>query len=85
MRVFILILAVLVAGALLLFDTAALIQLGWLCLPGQCGIPGLWIAVGLGALTLGCVLPGVLARLRRRRPSVRGKARPTARRKRAKP
>lgn len=83
MRVIVLVLAALVFGALLLFDTTALIQLSWLCLSGQCGLPSHWIAIGLAALVLVCMLPGLLARLRRRRKPARVKPR-TARRKRAK-
>lgn len=84
MRVIVLILTALVFGALLLFDTTALIQLSWLCLTGYCGVSAGWVAGGLGALILACLVPGVIARLRRRRKPARGKPRPAARRKRAK-
>lgn len=89
MRAIVPTLAALVFGALLLFDTTALIQLSWLCLTGQCGIPPTWIAVGLGTLVLVGVLLALPKFRRRRGKPARGrpaKAKPrTARRKRAKP
>lgn len=89
MRAIVLILAALVFGALLLFDTTALIQLSWLCLTGQCGIPATWIAVGLGTLVLAGVLLAIPKFWRRRRKPTRktsAKTKPrTTRRKRAKP
>lgn len=89
MRAIVLILAALIFGALLLFDTTALIQLSWLCLTGRCGIPVGWIGWGLGALILVGVLLAVPNVWRRRGKPARGrpaKAKPRAtRRKRAKP
>lgn len=64
MRATVLTLVALVFGALLLFDTTALIQLSWLCLQGQCGVSAGWVALGLGALIVACMLPGLPARLR---------------------
>lgn len=89
MRAIVLTLAALVFGALLLFDTTALIQLSWLCLQGQCGVSAGWVALGLGMLIVACMLPGLPARLRRggkpkRAKSARAKPR-SARAKRAKP
>jgi len=83
MRIIVLVLAALIFGALLLFDTTALLQLAWLCLTGQCGVPSVWIALGFGALMLVIASPGIVARFRRRRKPPRGKSRP-ARRKRPK-
>ena len=40
----------LVFGAMLLFDTAALLRLGWLCLGGGCGVRPLSIAAGGGVI-----------------------------------
>lgn len=89
MRAIVLTLAALVFGALLLFDTTALIQLSWLCLTGQCGIPASWIAVALGTLVLVGLLLAVPRFRRRRGKPARGKpakAKPrTARRKGRKP
>jgi len=89
MRAIVLTLAALVFGALLLFDTTALIQLAWLCLTGYCGVSTGWIAVGLGALVVTGVLLAVLPYRRRRGTPARAKPAGTKpgkpRRKRAKP
>jgi O-antigen ligase len=89
MRAIVLTLAVLVFGALLLFDTTALIQLVWLCLTGHCGVPATWIAIGLGTLVLFSLLLAIPKFRRHRAKTTRGKpakAKPrTPRRKGAKP
>ena len=46
----------------LLFDTQALLQLGWLCARGRCGLSGRLVALGVAALV---ALP-LLARVARR-------------------
>jgi len=63
MRLFWILLTVLVFGAMLLFDTAALLQLTWYCVSGHCGVRPLWI--GVTAFAVVSVLY-VLARLGRR-------------------
>ncbi len=78
MRVAALILVVLVFGAAWLFDTRALLELTWLCLTGQCGVPTVWVASGLGLLALACVLPGLAARWRAAGRRRSGGARPRA-------
>ena len=63
MRLVWILLTVLVFGAMLLFDTAALLQLTWYCVSGNCGVRPLWI--GVTAFAVVSVL-FVLARLGRR-------------------
>jgi hypothetical protein len=52
MRILVALVVVLVFGALMLFDTAALIRLTAYCVTGNCGVRPTWIAAALGAIAL---------------------------------
>ncbi|MGE0419686.1 MAG: hypothetical protein AB7O80_23020 [Acetobacteraceae bacterium] len=52
MRVLLILFALLVFGAMLLFDTAGLIRLTLYCVGGGCGIRPLWIGLGSAAVAL---------------------------------
>ncbi len=56
MRIGLAILVALVFGAMLLFDTAALVLLTIDCASGGCGVEPVWIAVGAGALVAAVAL-----------------------------
>jgi hypothetical protein len=47
---------VVVFGAMLIFDTAALIRLTVFCVTGGCGVRPLWIAAGAGGIALVAML-----------------------------
>jgi hypothetical protein len=66
MRILLVLTVIIVFGALLVIDTAALLRLGLYCVSGGCGIPPTWIAIGGGGLALGAWLL-----VRRRRANVK--------------
>jgi hypothetical protein len=56
MRLLTILAVVLVFGALMMFDTAALLRLTWYCATGGCGVRPEWIGLGAGVLVLVLVL-----------------------------
>lgn len=78
MRIAFVILAALVFGAMLLFDTTALVQLSWFCLNGGCGPTGQAITIVTLAVIVLVLVSPLLRRWipwRRGRPaSARGSA-----------
>ncbi len=70
----------LVFAAGFLLDTAGVIQLGYICATGGCGVSPVWLAAALGA-GVGLWMTVSLARRLRARRSPRKKSRTGARRK----
>jgi hypothetical protein len=68
MRILVALLVVAAFGAMLLFDTAALLRLTAACVAGGCGVSPLWIAIGAAAIAAALAL---LPRFRRPRFSGR--------------
>lgn len=66
MRVLIVLVAVVVFGAMLLADPAALARLTMFCVTGGCGVRPMWIGIGVGVV----LLVVVLLRLRQPHPRV---------------
>ena len=56
MRVLMALAVVVVFAALMVFDTTALVRLTVMCVTGGCGVPVLWIAIGVGVLALAALL-----------------------------
>ena len=90
MRILLVLAVIIVFGALLVIDTAALLRLSLYCVSGGCGVPPTWIALGGGALALGAWLSvkrsrpnKKIARVKTTRPS-RGKAAARGKAKKAK-
>jgi hypothetical protein len=84
MRILVALAVVVVFAAMFVFDTAALVRLGVLCVTGGCGVHPLWFAIG-GGIALAVLLslrrprvPVKIARVTKRGPSrpSRGKAGP---------
>jgi hypothetical protein len=93
MRILVALIAVVVFGAMLILDTAALVRLAVFCVTGGCGVSPTWIAIGGTAVALvagvSLTRPRAEAKIARvpknapRRPS-RGKAAAPRKAKRAK-
>jgi hypothetical protein len=69
MRLLLVLIVVVVFAALMIFDTAALLRLGWYCATGACGVSSLWIVAAVGAVVLAVVVS-------RWRPKSKAKAAP---------
>lgn len=74
MRIGLAIAVALVFGAMLLFDTAALVLLTIDCASGGCGVEPLWIAAGAAAVVAAVVLSSWWGRRRPARTKGGGKA-----------
>lgn len=74
MRIGLAIAVALVFGAMLLFDTAALVLLTIDCASGGCGVEPVWIAAGAGVVVAAVVLSSWWSRRRPARKQGGGKA-----------
>ena len=74
MRIGLAILVALVFGAMLLFDTAALVLLTADCVSGGCGVDPVWIAAGSAGLVAAVALSSWWSRRRPARKTGGGKA-----------
>ena len=75
MRILLALAVVVVFAALMVFDTAALVRLTFVCVTGGCGVPMVWIAIAGGVL----VLAGLLSFRRRAVPAKKPPAKKTGR------
>ena len=84
MRVLLILAVALVFGAMLLFDTTALVRLAGMCVTGGCGVSPMWLGIGAGVL----VLVGVVATrwpFRRSKPNRKGPAKAARKKPSARP
>jgi hypothetical protein len=75
MRILLALAVVVVFAALMVFDTAALVRLTFVCVTGGCGVPMVWVAIAGGVL----ILAALLSLRRPAAPAKKAPARKTAR------
>ena len=71
--------AALVFALGLAIDPAALVQVAYICGTGGCGVRGVWLEAGLGAVVGAWMVASLVRRVRSRRPA-RGRSRAAGKR-----